>query len=487
MAEEINIMNDFTNNNNSSDSSIFQGKICPEDLNKAQEVNELKGVTEELFKKIELQKQEYEGLGKEASSEIQGMFTPVMLGDDNPTDGGIVEETLAELGKFFQSLLSEFEIELDPKTYEMINGKREKNWLAAIIKFLHDKLKELVEKVFSCDLSFDERVDKEIKELEEKLLSGGFSKEEEVAVLGKLEALRELKLKLQMAVAGWIVAMVAEIFAVELVVAAEGTGTAKEEDKKAEKTSSKKEVEVCKEIGIKVGEDEKLRILPISLFLIPARGQSNRLIIPPLKPEEQNLLRDSLKKMIHGPEHDVNRENCEVKETKVEENKQVEELIAVRPTASGQPATNSMELKDTQRDNSDWKEMKGQGKNNTCKKTLRQSNRGFVSNDNTSRRPAQSSVFSRETPEQLAQEYVFNGEASTQHTTKSVSNRGSSGQPMKGSVVGSEYDFSTWSNAEYEAQQSSVNNAQPTSECNDVKVNNHVNSMGRAQGEAQSR
>ncbi|WP_281250513.1 hypothetical protein [Wolbachia endosymbiont of Wuchereria bancrofti] len=38
-----------------------------------------------------------------------------------------------------------------------------------------------------------------------------------------------------------------------------------------------------------------------------------------------------------------------------------------------------------------------------------------------------------------------------------------------------------------EAQQSSVNNTQPTSECNDVKVNNHVNSMGRAQGEAQSR
>ncbi len=111
-----------------------------------------------------------------------------------------------------------------------------------------------------------------------------------------------------------------------------------------------------------------MRILPISLFVISARGQLNRLIIPPLKPEEQNLLRDSLKRMIHGPEHDMDRENCEVKETKVEENKQVEELIAVRPTASGQPATNTMGLKDTQRDNSDWKEMKGQGKNNTCKK-----------------------------------------------------------------------------------------------------------------------
>ncbi|NUY39429.1 hypothetical protein GO684_01790 [Wolbachia endosymbiont of Litomosoides brasiliensis] len=327
-------MSDFTNNSNSSDSSIFQGKIRLEDLNKTQEVNKLKGVTKDLFKKIELQKQEYKELGEKAGSEIQGMLTPIMLGDDDPTDSDIVKDTLAELGKFFQSLFSEFEIEVDPKTYEMIKEKREKNLLLSIIKFLHDKLKELVKKVFSRDLSFGEKIDKGIKELEEKLLSGGLSKGGEVAILERLEVLRELKLKLQMAVAGWIVAMVAEIFTAELVAAAEGTWTTKEENKKVEKKSSKKEIEVCKEIEIKVGENGKLRILPISFFVMSARDQSNGLTILPLKPEEQNLLCEPLKNlMLSEPKHDMNKEDrkveekSKIKETNKKESGQTSEVL----------------------------------------------------------------------------------------------------------------------------------------------------------------
>ncbi|QKX03045.1 hypothetical protein GOY07_02410 [Wolbachia endosymbiont of Litomosoides sigmodontis] len=308
-------MSDFTNNSNSSDSSIFQGKIRPEDLNKTQEANKFKGTTEDLFKKIELQKQEYEELREKAGSEIQGMLTPVMLCNDDLTDSDIVKETLAELGKFFQSLFSEFEIEVDPKTYEIIKEKRENNLLLSIIKFMHDKLKELVKKVFSRDLSFGEKIDKGIKELEEKLLSGSLSKEGEVTILERLEALRKLKLKLQMAVAGWIVAMIAKIFTADLVAAEEGTVTTKKEDKKVEKKSSKKEVEVCKEIEIKVGENGKLRILPISLFITSVRDQSNGLITPLLEPEERNLLREPLKNlMLSETKYDINKEDREVEE-----------------------------------------------------------------------------------------------------------------------------------------------------------------------------
>ncbi|WP_353284075.1 hypothetical protein [Wolbachia endosymbiont (group A) of Lasioglossum fulvicorne] len=133
------------------------------------------------------------------------------------------------------------------------------------MKFLRDKLKELIKKIFARDLSFNQRLDKEIKELQEKLGSGELSEAEFARALERLTALQDLKLRLQMAVVGWIVTMFAEMFGVELAAAVEAS--TEKEDKKAEKTSLKEEVikEVRKDVEIKVDEREKPKV-PVSLF-----------------------------------------------------------------------------------------------------------------------------------------------------------------------------------------------------------------------------
>jgi len=79
-----------------------------------------------------------------------------------------------------------------------------------------------------------------------------------MAILERLQALQNLKLKLQTFLVGWVIAMFAEIFAVDLAkIVEQGAATEKEEDKKAES----KEKEVHEEIEIKVDKPQ-----PISLF-----------------------------------------------------------------------------------------------------------------------------------------------------------------------------------------------------------------------------
>ncbi|WP_253302624.1 gas vesicle protein GvpG [Wolbachia endosymbiont of Psylliodes chrysocephala] len=171
----------------------------------------------------------------------------------------------------------------------MLKEKKEKNLIAAIMKFLRDKLKELIKKIFARDLSFDQRLDKEIKELQEKLGSGELSEEEFARALERLTALQDLKLRLQMAVTGWIITMFAEMFGVELAAAVEAS--TEKEDKKAEKTSLKEEnKEVCENVEMKVDEREKPKV-PVSLFEV-----SPGFVRPvPLSKPERNLLPDFLK------------------------------------------------------------------------------------------------------------------------------------------------------------------------------------------------
>lgn len=133
------------------------------------------------------------------------------------------------------------------------------------MKFLRDKLKELIKKIFARDLSFNQKLDKEIKELQEKLGSGELSEEEFARALERLTALQDLKLRLQMAVVGWIVTMFAEMFGVELAAAVEAS--TEKEDKKAEKTSLEATKEVCENVEMKVDEREKPKV-PVFLFEI---------------------------------------------------------------------------------------------------------------------------------------------------------------------------------------------------------------------------
>ncbi|MGL9717884.1 MAG: hypothetical protein ACR5K9_04245 [Wolbachia sp.] len=199
----VNMTNDFINNSNSSDSSIFKAHIRAQDLSQQEKINEYKAAAEELFRKEFLERQEVEN---QACGHVDKMLSSVELkveeNEGSFTDG--IDSLLAKLFKLFNFMDSELEMEADPQVYSVIQEKKEKDLLAAVIKFLHDKLKELVRKVFSKDLSLGEKIDNEIKELRAKLDGRGLSEEEFARVLERLEALQNLKLKIQMFLVGWV-------------------------------------------------------------------------------------------------------------------------------------------------------------------------------------------------------------------------------------------------------------------------------------------
>ncbi|WP_353287122.1 hypothetical protein [Wolbachia endosymbiont (group B) of Gerris lacustris] len=318
--------NFLINNNEEGGSSIFINRIREQDLSAEQKLNELKGFMEELARKAELKRIELE---RQAASCIDETLSQVELQikDDENYFAGDSQGVFAD---FFESLFNLFEVKVDPRVYKMLKEKKEKNLLLSIIEFLRNKLKELVKKIFKKDLSWDKRLDKEIKELQEKLLSGGLSPEEEIAILERLQALQNLKLKLQTFLVGSVIAMFAEIFAVDLAAVVEQDVTEEKRDKKAEKTESK---EVRQEIETKVNE-----ITPISLFNFSSQvpmpitlNKQERAILP--KPIEK--LVDTLPKPVISHKNSevqkLEKMNKEKKEAKEEKNEKPK--LAVCPPA----------------------------------------------------------------------------------------------------------------------------------------------------------
>lgn len=318
----------YCTDNNEGNSSIFQGKILDKDFSAEQKCNELKGFMEELARKAELKRIELEHQASNCTDEVSSQIELQI----SENDDHFAVDTQGAFADFFELLFNLCEVEIDPEVYKMLKEKKEKSLLLSIIKFLRDKLKELTRKVFKkdLDLSWDKRLDKEIKELQEKLFSGGLSPEEEMAILQRLEALQNLKLKLQTFLVGLVVTMFAEIFAVNLAAVVEqSTRAEKEEDRKVEKGPSK-EKEVCKEVEIKV--DEKEVIAPISLldfsFKFPrpiTLNKQERSLFP--KPIEK--LVDSFPKLvIPSKGSEVEKMNDKEKKPKLEEPK-----LAVCPPA----------------------------------------------------------------------------------------------------------------------------------------------------------
>ncbi|WP_265023539.1 hypothetical protein [Wolbachia endosymbiont (group A) of Epistrophe grossularia] len=246
------------------------------------------------------------------------------------------EKPLGDFWNFFESLFNLFEVDVDdPKIYQMLKEKKEKNWLAAIINFLRNKLKELIKKIFARDLSFDQRLDKEIKELQEKLGSGELSEEEFTRALERLTALQDLKLRLQMAVVGWIVTMFAEMFGVELAAAVEAS--TEKEDKKAEKTSLEAIKEVHKDVEIKVDEREKPKV-PVFLFEI-----SPGFVRPiPLSKPELEAVSDPLKHLLRLAELERKYHENSQKPEKVNEEKKTKPEEPKKEVCPPKPATNTM-------------------------------------------------------------------------------------------------------------------------------------------------
>ncbi len=346
LIEGAKTMENFLNNNENG-SSIFQGKIREQDFSAEQKLNELKAAIEKLDRQDLLRRLECE---RQASSCVDEISSQAELhigeGDDEDYFNGERERVLGDFWNFFESLFNLFEVDVDdPKIYQMLKEKKEKNLIAAIIKFLRDKLKELIKKIFARDLSFDQRLDKEIKELQEKLGSGELSEEEFARVFEHLQTLTDLKLRLQMAVTGWIITMFAEMFGVELaaIVEASTEETAKAEDKKAEKTSLKEEnKEVRKNVEIKVDEREKPAV-PVSLFIEVSPGFVRPVV---LNKPELDLLPEPLKiPMDLSHKQAINNEDSKVQKPKMEERKQEEPKKEVcPPKPAEQPATNRMKL-----------------------------------------------------------------------------------------------------------------------------------------------
>ncbi|MDR0289220.1 MAG: hypothetical protein LBH78_04180 [Rickettsiales bacterium] len=307
---------------NLSDSSIYKARIREQDIAANQKLQEIQGAADEFarqtiineLKQAELEREKLKlKLEQEVSGRVDNILSYVELNaaenEDNFTSS--IDALLAKLFRFFNFVDSELGVETDPQIYRMVEEREKKEgWLAAIIKFLRDKFNKLIKAIFSRDLSFREQIDKEIGKLFERLFGGGLSKEEEVAILDRIEALQNLKLRLQMFAVGWVITMFAELFSVELTASVE---TTKEEGK--EKASAK-EKEATKEvheiIEIKVDAKEK-PTAPVSLFDFSSGGAKPITLTKP----ERDLLPEPLKNLMNPvPKPAINDENREVKETK---------------------------------------------------------------------------------------------------------------------------------------------------------------------------
>ncbi|MGL9718571.1 MAG: hypothetical protein ACR5K9_07980 [Wolbachia sp.] len=334
--QEVKIMKNFPGENgNLSDSSIFKARLKEADLALQEKLQEIQGAVDEFarqtitnkLRQVEVEHEKLKlKLEQEASDGFNNILSYIELNaaenEDNFTSG--IYGLLARIFKFFNFMNSELGVETDPQVYRMIKERKEKEaWVATFIKFLRDKFNKLIKAIFSRDLSFQQKIDKEIKELYERLFGGGLSQEEEVAILERLEALRNLKLKLQIFVVGSVIAMFAELFSVELTASVE---TTKEEGK--EKASAKEATkEVREDVEIKVDAKEKPTVtVPVSLFDFSSEFAKPITLSKP----EFDLLREQIKKMVELlPKQVINNENREVKEIKaVKEEKKEAKLEA---------------------------------------------------------------------------------------------------------------------------------------------------------------
>ncbi|MDG7055202.1 MAG: hypothetical protein LJD31_01445 [Wolbachia endosymbiont of Menacanthus eurysternus] len=518
------MVKDFPKN---SDSSIYKARLKEQDLASQEKLQEIQGAADELARqaiidKLKQAEVEYEKLKlkleQEASDGVNNLLSYVELSaaenEDNFTSG--IDGLLAKLFKFFNFMDSELGVETDPQVYSMIKKREEAEkeaWIAGVIKFLRDKFNKLIKAIFSRDLSFQQKIDKEIKELYERLFGGSLSPEEEAAILERLEALRDLKLKLQIFVVGSVIAMFAELFSVELTASVE---TTKEEGK--EKASAKEATkEVRENLEIKVDAKEKPQL---KYDVIPALDAESWLKRPiTLTKQEHDLLPKSLKDMLPSvPKDDMNKRNSgvpkpEVKERQGNENQkptqppQKPNVDALPKKEPGRvPGVNGVKFySDSMGESTVYnvnKSVSGRGAtfidNNT---------NGFNKKGSKSTGGHEADNLGTKLREKVAQrdaqrEYT---EASGRHETDDlgaklaakVAERNARKKCAEASTkhnypidhfqVPSETNGKSHANAKSEPQQSSVDNAQPTGECRDVKVNNHVDSIGKAPEEVSSR
>ncbi|WP_250777780.1 DUF515 domain-containing protein [Wolbachia pipientis] len=496
-------------NGNLSDNSIFKACIREADLALQEKLQKIQGAADELARqaiidKLKQAEVEYEKLKlkleQEASDGVKDILSHVELSaaenEDNFTNG--IDGLLAKLFKFFNFMDSELGVETGPQVYNMIKKREEEEkqaWVAAVIKFLRDKFNKLIKAIFSRDLSFQQKIDKEIKELYEKLFSGGLSQEEEVAILERLEALRDLKLKLQIFVVGSIIAMFAELFSVELTASVE---TAKEEGK--EKASAK---EVRENLEIKVDAKEKPQL---KYDVIPALDAESWLKKPiTLTKQEHDLLPKPLKDILPPvPKDDMNKGNGggpkqEVERKQENENKKPTQPpqkpnVAAPPEKAPGKVPGAGEIAFDSRDVAElfsYEKRKFNANNGVGGMTF---TNGFnvkyaTSDNNCSTISSVKKDFKSTNGQKADSPYaklaakVAERKAQKEKSAASIKHD----YPIDHFQVPVGTNGKSHASGRNEPQQSSVKNAQPKSECSSVKINNHVESIGKAPEEVSSR
>ncbi|MDR2609508.1 MAG: hypothetical protein LBC06_02850 [Rickettsiales bacterium] len=333
---------DMTDNFSNDENALFKAQIREADLAANQKLQEIQGAADEFarqaiinkLKQAEVEREKLKlELEQEASGGVDDILSYVELraeGDEGYfADNEMVLESFWQL---FKPLFDYFKVDADFEAYRVIKEKEKEGWLAAIIKFLRDirdALKELIKKIFSADLSWDQSLEKEIKELEAKLNGGKLSEEEFVRVYERLESLQRVKLRLQMCLAGCFVIIWAELLSAKLVASVE---TTKEEGKEK---SSAKEKEATKEvheiIEIKLDTKGRYQIVVPSYLLDFSSGVAKPIT---LTKQEFDLLPKPLANLVHRvQEYVTSKENSWVKETKVNENKQAKSEVP-KPVAA---------------------------------------------------------------------------------------------------------------------------------------------------------
>lgn len=471
------MIDNFSNDEN----ALFKAQIREADLAANQKLQEIQGAAGELARqaiidKLKQAEVEREKLKLEFEQEASGRVDDILSYVELRTEGdegyfADNEMVLESFWQLFKPLFDYFKVDADFEAYR-VKKEKEEGWLAAIIKFLRDirdVLKELIKKVFSADLSWDQSLDKEIKELEAKLNGGKLSEEEFARVYERLESLQLVKLRLQICLAGCFVIIWARLFSAELTASVE---TTKEEGK--EKASAK-EKEATKEvheiIEIKVNAEGRYQIVVPSYPLDFSSGVARPIT---LTKQELDLLPKPLANLVHRvQEYATSKGNSWVKETKVNENKQAQP--AQKPVAARSQAVPGQEPAKEKKQEVNCETSNLYSKNIKCERqTIGNIGKGMPTSksNNTSGSVNKHKMddLCNELAEVMAQAKSQSGFPKVDHFQAPAETNGKS-----------------HAGAENKPQQSSVDNAQPTGECRDVKVNNHVDSIGKAPKEASSR
>ncbi|NUX01498.1 hypothetical protein GO685_03230 [Wolbachia endosymbiont of Madathamugadia hiepei] len=481
----------MTDSFSNDENALFKAQIREQDLVSQVELQEIQGAADEFARQaivdklnqaeVEHEKLQLE-LEQEASDRVEDIISYAELSaaenEDNLTSG--IEGLLAKLFKFFNFMDSELGVETDPQVYSVIKKREEEEkeaWIATVVKFLRNKFNKLIKAIFSRDLSFQQKLDQEIERLFERLSGSGLSQEEEAAILESLEALRDLKLKLQMFVVGSVITMFAELLSVELTASVEKT---KEEGK--EKTSAK-EKEATKEvheiIEIKVDSKQKPTV-PVSLFDFSS-GVAKPITLT--KPEF-DLLSASLKNFMR-PVHnyDMNKGNSgvpkqEVKEKQEQENKKATQP-APRPVAAHPQAVPGKKI-GVSREAFDSGNMEGSTSRsrNVSGSVDSVNGRGTASNN----KPSTASSFNEES--KSTDRHKTDG-FSTKLKEKVITKRECAEASTKHNYPIDHFQVPAGTNGK--SHVSAKNEPQPKSECSSVKIDNHVESIGKAQEEVSSR